>query len=164
MKILVDADSCSKLKLIESVGLKHNIEIHLFFDTTHNIESETSIIHIVDKGKDSADFSIINNVEKGDIIITNDTGLAMMALSKEAFILKRSGQEITDKNIYEFYNYRYFKSRMKKNVRIKSMLSKSKQIYSLKESLERIIKENKENNENAINERNTNNAEKQSEE
>jgi len=54
---------------------------------------------IMDKGADSADFGIVNRVSPGDIVITQDYGLASMCLARGGRVLHQDGWEYTQWNI-----------------------------------------------------------------
>lgn len=98
-RIFLDGDSCSKLSCTEKLAKHLGIECHIFCNGHSANDSEYSIIHIVDSGKDAADFAIISKCRRGDIVITNDSGLAAMVLAKNAFALSYKGFEYTSKNI-----------------------------------------------------------------
>jgi hypothetical protein len=51
------------------------------------------------RGADSADFALVNRVQAGDIVITQDYGLAAMALARWAYALNQNGMAYTDENI-----------------------------------------------------------------
>lgn len=99
MKILVDADACPVKNIIEKVGKKFNIEVIMFIDTSHILKSNYSKIVQVGQGPDSADLALINQIEKGDIVVTGDYGLATLALAKEAYGVSFNGSYYTDYNI-----------------------------------------------------------------
>ena len=82
MKILVDADACPVVKKIESVARQHQIPVILFCDTSRILQSSYSQIEVVGAGPDAVDFALIKECTAGDIVITQDYGLAAMALSK----------------------------------------------------------------------------------
>ena len=86
MKILVDADACPVKSIIVNIAKKENIPVIMFFDTSHCYNDGYSLVKTVDKGPDSVDFAIINCIDKGDICITQDYGLAVMAMSKLSLI------------------------------------------------------------------------------
>ena len=54
---------------------------------------------IVDKGADSVDFALVNKAEAGDVVITQDYGLASMCLAKSARVLHQDGWEYTPYNM-----------------------------------------------------------------
>jgi uncharacterized protein YaiI (UPF0178 family) len=54
---------------------------------------------VFDKGADSVDFALVNRVAAGDVVITQDYGLASMCLAKGARVLHQDGWEYTAWNI-----------------------------------------------------------------
>ena len=110
MKILIDGDSCNVIACTEKIAKKNNIVCHIYCDTSRLLESEYSEIHIVDKGKDSADFAILNKCGKHDVVITNDSGLAAMVLAKQGYAINSHGFEYTKRNIDTYLNRRYLRS------------------------------------------------------
>lgn len=107
MKILIDGDACCVISSTEYVARQHNVPCHIYCDIKHLLESEYSEIHYVERRQDSADFAIANACERGDIVITNDSGLAALVLAKQAYALNSYGVEYTKKNIMSFLNKRY---------------------------------------------------------
>ena len=73
----------------------------------HNIETI-----YVDNVFQSADLAIINRAIDGDIVITDDFGLAAMALSKGAYALSFNGRIYDDKQIDDLLNIRHHKLRL----------------------------------------------------
>lgn len=107
MKVLIDADACPVTEIAVKEALKRKISVVLFCDTSHTIFYEGAETIIVSKGNDSADFALVNKTEKGDLVITQDYGLAAMCLSKSAYILNQDGKEYTDFNIGSLLTSRY---------------------------------------------------------
>lgn len=99
MEILVDADACPVISQVESVAQKHNVPVTLLCDTSHILESEYSKVVMVDRGADSVDIILVNNCKKGDIVVTQDYGVAAMALGKGAYAIHQSGKWYTNDNI-----------------------------------------------------------------
>lgn len=99
MRILVDADACPVKDIIIKVAKHFNIAVMMFIDTSHVLHDDYSKIVTVGQGKDSVDMALINSVEKGDIIITQDYGLAAMVLAKKANVINQNGLIYTDDNI-----------------------------------------------------------------
>ena len=83
MRILVDADGCPVRKIIVQVARANKIPVVMFADTSHRIEDGYSEVITASKGKDSVDIVLINRVEAGDIVVTQDYGVATMALARE---------------------------------------------------------------------------------
>lgn len=99
MKIYIDADGCPVVRNTIAIAKKYNIQCVIICDTSHRIEHPYAETIIVDKGADSADFRLVNLIQKGDIAVTQDYGLAAMCLSKQAVVLNQDGREYTDENI-----------------------------------------------------------------
>ena len=99
MKILIDADGCPVVKSAVSIAKKHGIPITIVCDTSHEFSSDYAQIVNGDKGADSADFKLVNMAEYGDIVITQDYGLAAMCLAKSAKVLNQNGMIYTNDNI-----------------------------------------------------------------
>lgn len=122
MKILVDADACPVIKYIERVAMKYDVSVILFSDTNHILSSDYSEIRIVDSGPDSVDFALIAECKPGDIVVTQDYGVASMALVKGAKAIHNSGRRYTDENINMLLMDRHIakKERARKGHRVKS--------------------------------------------
>lgn len=99
MKILVDADACPVKDIIVSVAKEYKIPVIMFIDTTHILDDDYSKIVICDKGFNSADIVLINKAEKGDIIVTQDFGVATMALARGAYALNQNGLIFSNNNM-----------------------------------------------------------------
>jgi len=99
MKILVDADACPVKEIIVNIAKSKNIKVIMFIDTSHEIRDGYSEIVIVDKARDSVDFALVNKVEKGDIVITQDYGVATMALAKGAKAINQDGLIYSNENM-----------------------------------------------------------------
>jgi len=99
MKILVDADACPVVQIIESIAREYKIAVILLCDTNHVLYSEYSEIKVIGAGADAVDFALVNLCRKDDIVVTQDYGVAAMALSKSAFPIHQSGRWYTEENI-----------------------------------------------------------------
>lgn len=99
MKILIDADACPVVDIAVACAVRHSIPIWLYCDTAHVLEREGAQTVTVSKGADSVDFALVNKVEANDIVITQDYGLAAMALSKRGRVLNQNGFRYTKDNI-----------------------------------------------------------------
>ena len=99
MKILIDADACPVVKIVERIAKEKEIPLTLVCDTSHVLHSEYATTVLVDKGADSADFRLIMLSEAGDILVTQDYGVAAMALGKGVSPIHQSGKWYTDDNI-----------------------------------------------------------------
>ena len=107
MKVLIDADGCPVVDEVLAACKAKNIEAVILCDTSHQIERESIKTITVSKGADSVDFTLVNLVKPGDIVITQDYGLAAMCLAKKARVLRQDGLEYTGENIDALLTVRY---------------------------------------------------------
>ena len=99
MKVLIDADGCPVVDIAAALCRTYRIPCHIFCDTAHRIETDGAETFVLDKGADSVDFFLVNRISPGDIVITQDYGLASMALSRSARVVHQDGWEYTTDNI-----------------------------------------------------------------
>lgn len=99
MKIYVDADACPVVRIVEKVAEENKVEVCLLCDTNHVLQSDYSEIKIIGAGADAVDFALINLCRSGDIVVTQDYGVAAMALGKDAYAIHQSGRWYTNDNI-----------------------------------------------------------------
>ena len=92
MKILVDADACPVVGIVEQIAKKHNIQVILLCDTNHVLQSDYSEVIIVGAGADAVDFKLVSICQKGDIVVTQDYGVAAMILAKGAYGIHQNGK------------------------------------------------------------------------
>lgn len=99
MQIFVDADACPVTRIVEQTARERGIPCSLLCDTNHVLSSDYSEIRIIRAGADAVDFALINLCHKGDIVVTQDYGVAAMALGKGAYAIHQSGRWYTNENI-----------------------------------------------------------------
>ncbi|HML38487.1 MAG TPA: YaiI/YqxD family protein [Bacillota bacterium] len=99
MKILIDADGCPVVDIAARISKERYIECFILCDTAHILERDGATTLIFSKGADSVDFALVNRVSPGDIVITQDYGLAAMCLAKKAVVINQDGMEYTADNI-----------------------------------------------------------------
>lgn len=119
MKIYVDADACPVVRQTEQIAKKYKVESILLCDTNHVLYSDYSEVIIIGAGADAVDFALINRCKKGDIVITQDYGVASLALGKGAFAIHQSGKWYTEENM----NQMLFERHIAKEARRKSSKS-----------------------------------------
>ena len=100
MKVYVDADACPVTRIAERVAKEHGIPVALLCDTNHVLSSDYSEIRVIGAGADAVDIALINLCQRGDIVVTQDYGVAALALGKGAKAIHQSGRWYTDENIY----------------------------------------------------------------
>lgn len=108
MKIYVDGDACPVVKIVERVAKEYSIPVVILCDTNHILKSDYSEICIIGAGADAVDLALINKCNSGDIVVTQDYGVAALALGKKAFAIHQNGKNYTDDNIDGLLMDRHF--------------------------------------------------------
>lgn len=99
VRILIDADGCPVVDITVSIARERNLECLILCDTCHHFEKAGARTLTFSKGADNVDFALVNLLVPGDIVITQDYGLAAMCLSRKANVLNQDGMEYTNDNI-----------------------------------------------------------------
>ena len=99
MKVYVDADACPVTRIAERVAKERGIPVVLLCDTNHVLSSDYSEIRVIGAGADAVDIALINLCQRGDIVVTQDYGVAALALGKGAKAIHQRGRWYTDENI-----------------------------------------------------------------
>lgn len=97
--ILVDADACPVVRIVEEVARRFACPVTLLCDTNHILQSDYSQVRIIGAGADAVDFALFNLCQSGDVVVTQDYGVAAMALGKAAYAIHQSGRLYTNENI-----------------------------------------------------------------
>ena len=99
MKVYIDADACPVTRIAERVAKERGIPVVLLCDTNHVLNSDYSEIRVIGAGADAVDIALINLCQRGDVVVTQDYGVAVLALGKGAKAIHQSGRWYTDENI-----------------------------------------------------------------
>ena len=99
LHIFVDADACPVVSIVENIAYKYSVLVTLLCDTNHVLESDYSEVIVVGAGADAVDYKLISICHKGDIVVSQDYGVAAMALGKGAYAIHQSGKWYTNDNI-----------------------------------------------------------------
>jgi len=99
VRVLVDADACPVRTEITRAAERHGLEA-LFFANSSQTSAEDSRpprrasrqTERVGDGPDAADFAIATRCREGDIVVTDDIGLASLAASKGARAISSRGR------------------------------------------------------------------------
>ncbi len=114
MHIYVDADACPVVSVVEQIARKKEIPVTLLCDTNHVLHSDYSEVKIIGAGADAVDFALIRLCKKSDIVVTQDYGVAAMALGKGAFAIHQSGKWYTDENIDQMLMERHLNKKARR--------------------------------------------------
>ena len=99
MQIFVDADACPVVAIVERIAKENSVPVTLLCDTNHVLSSAYSEVVVVGAGADAVDYKLISICHKGDIVVSQDYGVAAMALGKGAYAIHQSGKWYTNDNI-----------------------------------------------------------------
>lgn len=99
MTVYIDADACPVIRIAEDIARRHGIPVTLLCDTNHRLTSGYSTVSVIGAGADAVDLALINLCRRGDIVITQDYGVAALALGKGAKAIHQSGRRYTNENI-----------------------------------------------------------------
>lgn len=114
MRVLVDADGCPVKDIILKVGKEFNIGVVIVKNICHEIYDDYATIITVDQGRDMADIVLINHTKKGDIVVTQDYGVAALALAKNAVAINQNGWMYTQENIDGLLMQRHINQQMRR--------------------------------------------------
>ena len=114
MKIFVDADACPVVDIVEDIASEYKLEVTLLCDTNHVLMSDYSEVIVVGAGADAVDYKLISICRRGDIVVTQDYGVAAMALGKGAFAIHQSGKWYTNENIDQMLMERHLNKKARR--------------------------------------------------
>lgn len=114
MRILIDGDACPRKYIIENIAKENCIQVIIYCDTNHILKSNYSTVITVDSGFQSVDMAIVNKVRSGDIVVSQDYGVAAMALGKKAYAINPKGYIYHEGNIDKLLFERYIFSKARR--------------------------------------------------
>ena len=115
MQIFVDADACPVVRIVEEIAEKYQLRTTLLCDTNHVLNSDYSEVIVVGAGADAVDYKLISLCHKGDIVVSQDYGVAAMALGKGAYAIHQSGKWYTDANIDQMLMERHLNKKARRS-------------------------------------------------
>jgi uncharacterized protein YaiI (UPF0178 family) len=91
-RILIDADACPRqaLRIAQSLGEELDWPCITFASYNHQLQGPRHIV--VDSGPQAVDVRLANEARAGDIVVTQDIGLAALVLGKSARALTPQGR------------------------------------------------------------------------
>lgn len=115
MKILIDADACprSVLQISLQLGRKLSVPVWTVASFNHNISSDHHVV--VGNASQEADLKVMNLTEPGDIIVTQDFGLAAMVVAKGASALGPTGKEYRSETLDFLLEERELKAKFRRS-------------------------------------------------
>lgn len=98
MKVLVDADACPVKDIIIRICHDVGVKVVMVVSPAHIFQTDVELI-LVDSGFQAVDIEIFNRVESGDIVVTEDKGLAAIVLSRSASVISSRGRIFQERKI-----------------------------------------------------------------
>jgi len=114
MTVLIDADGCPVVDITVKAANQAGADCIILCDTSHVLEKPGAKTVTVSKGNDSVDFALVNMIRKGDIVVTQDYGLAAMCLARGAVPVSQNGFVYTDVNIDALLMQRYASNKIRR--------------------------------------------------
>ena len=114
MKIFVDADACPVVDIVEELAKKYKLPVTLLCDTNHVLTADYSEVIVVGAGADAVDYKLISMCHKGDMVVSQDYGVAAMALGKGAYAIHQSGKWYTNENIDQMLMERHLNKKARR--------------------------------------------------
>ncbi|EFM80350.1 YaiI/YqxD family protein [Enterococcus faecalis TX0855] len=117
MKIFVDGDGSPVKETVIEVAVEKALDVVIVTSVDHyslkDYPENVSFVY-VDKGADAADFKIVQLIKKGDLLITQDYGLASLVLPKGVSGFHQLGYQYTKENIDGLLEQRYFSGQIRR--------------------------------------------------
>ena len=143
MTVFIDADGCPVVDIAVRVSAKADWDCVIICDTAHEIQKPGAKTITVSTGNDSVDFTLVNMVQKGDVVVTQDYGLAAMCLARSAIPVNQDGMIYTSDNIDSLLMQRHTAKKIRMaGGRLKGSSKRTpEQNKSFEETLRRILHE-----------------------
>lgn len=126
MRILIDGDAFPNVKEIIELGKKYQKEVIIYIDTSHYIESDYAKIVVASVGANAADLLLENEIKENDLVLTQDYGVAIIALSKKAYCLNQLGNFYTNENIDYLMEMKNINRKVRKHINVKGPKKRTK--------------------------------------
>lgn len=146
-KVLIDADGCPVVSETIAAARRFDLDVILICDTSHEMYREGAETITVSKGPDAVDFVLVNRVKKGDIVVTQDYGLAAMVLAKQGYPIDQNGRLYSAENIDQLLHGRHIAKKIRqgggrmKGPKKRKAEDNEKFIVNLEELLGNIMKD-----------------------
>jgi len=113
MKVLVDADACPVKDIIIRICRDFGVKVVMVVSPAHIFQTEVELI-LVDSGFQAVDIEIFNRVESGDIVVTEDKGLAAIVLSRRASVMSPRGRIFSEQKIDQMLEERHLAAKRRR--------------------------------------------------
>ena len=107
MRIWIDGDGCPVVNNAIVIAKSEAIPVTVVKNHAVQVKSDYAEVITVDVTRDAADFYIVNHMDAGDIVVSQDYGLAAMVLAKKGICVNQNVREVTVQNIDLILNQRH---------------------------------------------------------
>lgn len=114
MKIIVDGDACPGISIIVKIAKEYGLDLIIYCDIHHYITVDYGEVRVVDSGFQSVDMKVVNECNSGDIIVSQDYGVAAICLGKKAIVISPKGYIYTNENIGAMLEQRYLSQKIRR--------------------------------------------------
>lgn len=107
MRLIIDGDACPNKAEIFKLAKEYQIEVILITSLSHYSDYQDCTYIVVDNLPQAADMAVINHTQTGDVVITQDYGLAAIVLKKGAQAVSPRGRIYRDEKMEELLLQRH---------------------------------------------------------
>ena len=115
MKIIVDGDACPGISIITKIAKEYGLDVIIYCDINHYITVDYGEVRVVDSGFQSVDMKVANECREGDIVVSQDYGVAAICLGKKASVINPKGYIYTDDNIGAMLEQRHLSQKIRRS-------------------------------------------------
>ncbi|RIW37573.1 YaiI/YqxD family protein [Bacillus salacetis] len=112
----MDADACPVKEEITGISNVYGVKVVFIASNAHRKNNPDAGEWVyVDSSKEAADLYIMNHTKKGDVIVTQDIGLASVVLPKGVYAISPRGKEFREETISTALDFRYLSAKERRN-------------------------------------------------
>lgn len=128
MNIAIDGDGCPVVHETIALAKQYGVPCTIFCDTSHLIRDDYATTVTISTGRDAVDFALFQRVSRGDLVVTQDYGLAAIALGKGCIVINEDGKQYTDETIDYLLQQRHHHAQLRRsNKRVKGPKKRKKE-------------------------------------
>lgn len=114
-RIVVDGDACPVKNEIAVTARQFSVPVLMVSSYDHLIREEEGVTAVqVDRSDQSADLYIANHISRGDIVVTQDYGLAALCLAKGCYVISNRGKHYGDNDIELMLDRRHHQAKARR--------------------------------------------------
>lgn len=112
----MDGDACPVKHEIAETARAFCVPVLMVSSFDHLIREEEGVRAVqVDRSDQSADLYIANHINRGDVVVTQDYGLAALALSKSCHVISFRGLRYRDEDIEFMLDRRHLQAKARRS-------------------------------------------------